>query len=159
MQVENHCDARRILIVALPILVLVGCGDGRPTRVPVSGQVLIDGQPLKYGFVRFMPANARASGARLDENGRFSLTCFEPNDGAVIGTHQVTINAGQMIARDKLKWHAPKKYVAPETAGIQQEIKEPVDNLTINLTWDGGGPFVEQVDEAEEGDLPRATQK
>ena len=44
----------------LPALAMVcsmaGCGDGRPTRVPVSGQVLIDGAPLTHGYVRFTPA-------------------------------------------------------------------------------------------------------
>ena len=128
---------------------IAGCSEGRPTRVPVAGRVLIDGQPVKSGYIRFMSSGARASGSRLSENGEFSLSCFEKNDGAVLGTHQITVNACESIGRDKQKWHAPKKYGDITTSGLTQEIKEPVSNLDINLTWDGGQPFIEIVEGAE----------
>ncbi len=48
-----------ILLTTLSVVVLPGCGDGRPTRVPISGQVLIDGKPLTTGAVRLVPAGAR----------------------------------------------------------------------------------------------------
>ena len=50
---------------------LCGCRDGRPTRVPVAGRVLIDGEPLGHGHVRFVPEGARPSGGLLDGDGRF----------------------------------------------------------------------------------------
>src|SRR2546423_15364544 len=36
---------RHIVLIGA-LAACVGCGDGRPARVPVSGIVLIDGQPL-----------------------------------------------------------------------------------------------------------------
>lgn len=71
---------RYSLVLTLTGLVFAaaGCGDGRPERVPISGQVLLDGQPLTYGYVRFVPEGARASGGGLDENGRFVLGCLRP---------------------------------------------------------------------------------
>jgi hypothetical protein len=113
--------------------------------VPVSGRVLIDGQPLKFGSVRFTPENARMSGGMLDSEGRFSLSCFERNDGAVIGHHRVTIAAGETLSPTKVRWHAPRKYSDLGTSGLTQEIKGPDDNLVIYLTWDGGKPFDETV--------------
>jgi hypothetical protein len=136
-----------VLFAALASIAVFGCSDGRPSRVPVSGQVLIDGQPLKYGSVRFTPDNARMSGGLLDAEGRFSLSCFERNDGAVIGVHRVTIAAGETLSPTKVRWHAPKKYSDLGTSGLVQEIKDPDDSLVINLTWDGGKPFDETVAE------------
>jgi hypothetical protein len=138
--------------------VAAGCGDGRPVRVPVAGQVLIDGQPLKYGFVRFLPENSRSSGGELDANGHFTLTCFEPNDGATLGMHRIEVSACEGLSATKFKWHAPKKYAAYSTSGLQQEIKGPADDLVINLTWDGGKPFVE-TEEAGTGDAWAARKK
>lgn len=124
---------------------MAGCGDGRPARVPVSGRVLIDGQPLKHGYVRFTPGNSRASTGQLDSDGRFTLACFEPGDGAVLGTHKVSVMSQEPIGQESIKWHVPKKYADPETSHLTQEITKPTDTIVINLTWDGqSGPFMER---------------
>lgn len=128
---------------AICLVSLAGCGDGRPARVPVSGQVLIDGKPLQYGMVRFIPKGARGSAGDLDKDGRFTLTCFDPNDGATIGVHQVVIASCEPLSATKSKWHAPRKFASHTTSGLEQEIKGPTDNLVINLSWDGGKPFIE----------------
>ena len=134
-----------LLAVLFAILAAAGCGDGRPARVPVSGQVLIDGQPLTHGYVRFTPANSRASTGQLDSQGRFTLTCFESGDGAVIGTHKVSVMAQEPIGQESIKWHAPKKYADPETSNLTQQITAPTDSIVINLTWGSQtGPFTER---------------
>src|SRR5262245_51706742 len=105
-------DARRsITMIAVVILgaITVGCSDGRPQRVPVAGQVLIDGRPLRYGYIKFIPQGARASGGGLDENGRFVLGCFEAADGAVLGKHRVEVMAQKTLSETKIEWFAPKK--------------------------------------------------
>jgi hypothetical protein len=126
-------------------MLLVGCGDDRPLRVPVSGKVLIDGKPLTHGFVRFIPSGARPSGGKLDEQGHFKLSCFEGEDGAVPGKHRVEIAANEALSSTKVRWHAPKKYNDLGTSGITQEISGPTDSVVINLSWHGGAPFVETV--------------
>ena len=120
----------------LAVLALVGCGDGRPKRVPVSGQVLIDGKPVKGGSIQFVPVGARASSSDLDEQGRFTLRCFEKDDGAVTGTHRVKV-AARAMEGEKLRWYAPEKYADLDLADITVEITEPTDSLVIELTWDG----------------------
>jgi hypothetical protein len=127
----------------LAFIFLAGCNDGRPARVPVSGQVLIDGQPLKYGQIQFIPDNARLSGGRLDAEGRFTLSCFEKNDGAVLGLHRVTITAGEFVSSSQTRWHAPKKYADVTKSDLTQQVSDFANDLVINLTWNGGKPFVE----------------
>jgi hypothetical protein len=124
-------------------LIISGCGQSRPARVPVSGKVLIDGKPLRYGVVRFTPAEGRPSTGQLDENGRFVLSCFEGNDGALLGKHQVEVSGLERVKDDELRWNAPKKYDDRKTSGLTEEIKEATDAIVIELTWDGGKPFTE----------------
>jgi hypothetical protein len=134
------------LLVALCFAVS-GCGDGRPKRVAVSGQVLIDGKPLTRGYVRFIPPDGRPSSGPLDDQGRFVLSCFETGDGALVGTHQVEVGSQQPLDERSVKWHAPKKYAAASTSGLTQTIDGPTESVVINLSWDGKpGPFIEIVE-------------
>jgi hypothetical protein len=126
------------------MLASLGCSDGRPTRVPVSGRVMIDGRPLTKGSVRFVPEGARPSAGSLDSQGRFNLTCYDGEDGAVIGRHRVQVSASEIIGSEKVVWHAPPKYADFRTSGIEVEVKEPVDDLVIELTADGRKmPYIE----------------
>ena len=129
------------LVVACLLLPASGCADGRPARVPVSGIVTIDGEPLTNGTIRFVPEVGRAAIGSIDTQGRFSLTCYELDDGVPPGVHRVSITATEPVG-DKVRWHAPKKYSNHKTSGLTQQIDAAVDNLQIEITWDGGKPFV-----------------
>ena len=129
----------------LILLALCGCGEGRPDRVPVSGKVLIDGQPLSRGYIRIVPSDARASTGEIGPDGRFTLGCFEKADGCVVGTHPISVYAAEPLSASSQRWLAPKKYADPATSGLTAEIKEPTDSLVIELSWDGGKPFVERL--------------
>ena len=133
------------LTALVAIAVLSGCGDGRPTRVPVAGQVLIDGKPLTYGYVKFVKQGSRPAGGYVDEQGRFKLSCYTRDDGAMPGLYQVEVNAGESLNSTQRKWHAPKKYANYDVSGLTQEITEPTDAVVINLSWDGGKPFTERA--------------
>lgn len=133
------------LAVLAAVGVLSGCGDGRPSRVPVAGQVLIDGKPLTYGYVKFVKQGSRPAGGYVDEQGRFKLSCYTRDDGAIPGVYQVEVNAGESLSSTQRKWHAPKKYARYDVSGLTQEITEPTDSVVINLSWDGGKPFTERA--------------
>jgi len=130
-------------LVALGAIVSLGCSDGRPARVPVSGRVVIDGKPLSCGFVRLISPTTRPAGGQIGSDGRFHLGCFDERDGAPLGTHKVTVTAQKVLDSRRTRWLAPKKYVDPETSGLTATISGPTDALTIELTWAGGKPFVE----------------
>jgi len=61
----------------------------------------------------------------------------------VPGTHRVAISASKILSENKVQWFAPKKYADFRTSGLTYEIKEPTDNVKIELTWNGGKPFIE----------------
>ncbi len=138
--------ARRGWILSgLLMIALVGCGDGRPKRVAVSGQVLIDGQPLTCGDTRLIPNGMRPATGKIGPDGRFVLGTYNREDGCVPGSHKVIVVALEILDGSFHKWHAPKKYARPTTSGLTAEIIGPTDSLTIELTWDGQpGPLVER---------------
>jgi hypothetical protein len=151
-------NRKSLVVFSFLVFMIAGCGDGRPTRVPVSGQVLIDGKPLSRGRIFFASAVGRPSQGRLDQEGRFRLSCYEENDGALLGTHRVTIIAAEPLSPTKTRWLAPKKLTDERTSGLTQEITGPTENLMINISWDGGHEFVE-VEEAAGGELMPAGRK
>ena len=140
----GHKPAAALYLMLIAwMTVMVGCGDGRPERVAISGRVLIDGKPLKLGYIRFVTEGARPAWANIDPDGRFTLETFGDHDGAVLGTHKILVRASETLGPYKLKWHAPKKYADARTSGLTETIDRPNDNLLINLIWDGGKPFIE----------------
>ena len=118
---------------------LTGCGDGRPARVPVSGQVLVDGRPLTTGHVRIVPSNARAAVGAIGQDGRFTLTTFEEGDGCVPGTHGVEVTAIENV--DQLARRlVPEQYGDASTSGLTVTIDGPTDSLVIEVTGTGAQP-------------------
>lgn len=150
-------------MLAFPVscCLAVGCDDGRPRRVPVSGQVLIDGDALPVGNIRLVPSDARAATGAIGSDGRFTLTTFEQDDGCVLGTHRVLITAFETVNAGAIRWLAPPDYRDLETSELSVTIDGPTDSLIIELTWDGGKPFLQRMDEAGDtvpGDEEASTQ-
>jgi hypothetical protein len=137
------CPNVAIALVALLAVAAAGCSDGRAKRVPVSGVVKIDGVPVPTGFITFVPTEGRSASGDIDSEGRFTLSSYEPGDGVLIGTHNVEVMAREAVSETSARWHAPKKYTSHKTSGITVDIDQPTSDLEINLTWDGGKPFVE----------------
>ncbi|WP_145245939.1 hypothetical protein [Aeoliella mucimassa] len=71
------------------------------------------------------------------------MTTHTAGDGCVPGKHKVTITAMEMQPNSRQKWYAPKKYSNPSMSNVMIEITEETADLEIDLTWDGGKPFVE----------------
>ena len=113
-------------VAAVCVFALPGCGDGLPERVPVSGLVVYRDEPVAGAHVVFTPSNARPASARTDADGRFMLRTFQPADGAVLGTHLVTISKfGGGNPDDP---YAPRQSVLPtkyrrtSTSGLLAEV-------------------------------------
>lgn len=152
------CVQTILRCVAVSLLLPLGMGcDSRPQRVPIAGKVLIDGQPLTYGSVRFIPDAARPSMASLDGDGNFTLSCFDANDGAVRGTHSVEIVAAERLSATKVHWHAPKMYSDIRTSGLKYTVANEDRAVAINLTWNGGRPF-DEIEHLENEGGPRSRQ-
>lgn len=74
-------------------VLLGGCsGSGRPEMYPVQGKVTYKGEAVSGAAVAFLCTGApRMAVGTTDASGTYALTTYEPNDGAMIGTHTVTI--------------------------------------------------------------------
>jgi hypothetical protein len=142
---------RRILGAgsALLLMLVAGCSDGRPKRVPVSGRALIDGKPLEIGFIQVVPQTDRPAVGALGPEGRFRLTTFEENDGCVPGRHRLAVIAKKDLGSTAIQWLAPKKYRSPATSGLEIEVRGPRHDVEIHLTWQGSGhnkPYIERFE-------------
>lgn len=139
-------------MLGLLLLVLaIGCGDdGRPPLVPVSGVVTLDHEPIAGAAVMFMPlAGGRPAQGVTDAAGKFRLTTFDDNDGALVGNHQVTITkvevTGMTATADGLSgvvdpsqiketWIIPQKYAQPDSSGLSATVANGMDEVTFSLT-------------------------
>ena len=100
---NNYILAGLILLTALACF---GCNKTAFPVAQVEGIVLCDGQPVPFVRVSFDPirtdsviVGVRAQGI-TDENGRFALSTYGTNDGAVVGRHEVRVSATQATDRD-----------------------------------------------------------
>lgn len=151
MRSVNHLNPlSAILFGAALLIAFTGCGDGRGNRIPVAGSVTIDGEPLKFGSVTFMPKThgdgMRAGGGSVDGQGRFTVSSFTANDGLLIGSYEVQIKAVEKIDSSSQRWHAPRKYSKVKTSNLKAEITADTTELKFELSWDGedpSEPFVE----------------
>jgi hypothetical protein len=129
---------------ALAVVVpLVGCGgSGRPNTVTVTGQVLLDGQPLPGTAVMFTgPEGGAPVTAVTDANGNFKLD-------AVIGLNKVAVAkteggggageaelapAEEATTPPPVRSVLPAKYANPATSGISVEVKPGMGPVRIEL--------------------------
>ncbi len=133
------------ICASLSVALVAGCGDGRPTRVPVSGKVLIDGKPLETGNIRVFAAANRAASGKIEPDGTFKLSTYELGDGVVPGTHTVAVTGAKLVNPKTMRWLAPKKFADAATSGLTLEVTEPTKEAQINLSWGGGKPFNETI--------------
>jgi hypothetical protein len=86
----------RIMVLAL---CAAGCSERGPAIAPVDGIVTYKGQPVRHAIVRFLPQNVPNGSpgfAQTDADGKFArvTTTGSSEDGAVVGSHFVTVTEG-----------------------------------------------------------------
>jgi len=139
-----HRHRYTALAVSLPVLLIcllaaLGESDNRPDRVPVSGRVVIDGEPLTNGTIIFIPeGGAHTSIGTIDKEGHFTLTCYDGNDGAVLGTHRMEIVLSEALDEDAPPWPVPRKYANYQTSDLTAEITGPANDVLVQLETDRG---------------------
>jgi len=86
------------------LLITLGCGDSN--LAPVTGRVLVDGQPLTVGRIQFAPKATEESvnpgkpaKGRFGEDGSFVLGIAD-DMGAIVGEHRVTIFSNSKQLKD-----------------------------------------------------------
>lgn len=105
------------LLVAL-LGTVVGCGQGGPSLVQVTGSVSVDGKPANGATVIFHPTDKEMKlipAATTDENGKFKLAT-SAREGVPVGSYDVTVT-----------WPDPS--VQPTPAQKLQGLGEPGPDL------------------------------
>lgn len=151
----------RLAVSMLACLCLGGCG-ARSTRVPVSGVVTLDGNPLAEAAVTFMPQAAGTLGVAVtDEGGRFVLREAGIRPGIAPGEYEVAIYkadgpplpavettpasqiadpttfntlAPQPSDQKPPKFIVPERYGSPKTSELRATVTGPITDLVFALT-------------------------
>jgi hypothetical protein len=109
-----------LAFVLASVVAIVGCGSGRPEVSPVRGTVTFGGRPVPTGTIHFWPEEGRPARGTINADGAYTLTTFEPGDGAVLGKHLVTIES--VAVSDA----APKPKSVEEEIAIYSDPNTPV---------------------------------
>ncbi len=131
----------RALVATLVLVTpfFVGCGGGgtdRPVVTPVQGTVTFKGSPVEGATVSFFNEKSpRSATGVTDSSGKFQLTTFDTNDGAVAGEHVVTISkieakADAMMSPGMSKEQMMEKMNA-QTEKMKGNLKETVAKSTL----------------------------
>lgn len=117
------------LVATLSLLLVVGCGPDRLEVAPVTGKVTFQGKAVPCGSVSFWPQSGRSARGKIGPDGTFTLTTFSPNDGALLGTHCVTIEAvlvhesgPQPTSTEEEKQMAKTRHPALNTKAVVQRL-------------------------------------
>lgn len=91
----------RAAVFAVCLTAISGCGSSSEFELaPVSGVVTLDGKPVPYTQIVFVPQGTGGkinpgpgSAASCDDQGRYQLATVRGDDGAVVGLHSVRISS------------------------------------------------------------------
>lgn len=133
------------LVVISALVLCAGCGEDAPKTAPAGGVVTLNGQPVAEAKVMLLGPGRPATGA-TDSEGRFTLSTFEPNDGAIPGSHTAIVTKevevatpprpGERAGEDyrEMRNVLPKKYANPQTSELTYEISvEGPNQLEVTL--------------------------
>jgi hypothetical protein len=140
-------------MLALSCLVSAqGCGDSSVERVPVSGKVLIDGEPLTLGSIRFVPKEGRPLSSAIMADGSFELAEESignvPQTGAPVGEYRIQVSASTVVDDKTINWSAPAKYADFRESGLTAKIDRPIDDLVVELEWGDEKPAQQDAADA-----------
>lgn len=142
-----------VLILGLCCLIASGCGGGGKKRPPlgkVKGKITYKGAPVPDVEVAFMAEGApRAGTGTTNGSGEYQLTTYDTNDGAIVGTHKVTVtqfasgSTKVMSPADLASQGAPPlpkggaipaKYADAKTSGLKNTVDPGSNEINIELT-------------------------
>jgi hypothetical protein len=126
-------------LTSLFLIAFSGCGDQDNDQVevfPVTGKLLVNGQPAEGASVIFYPQSPDSDGKKMpvpggttDANGNYQLTSYESGDGAPAGEYNVAIiwyeppspnSAGPSEQQDRLRG----RYANPQTSRLTARVEQ-----------------------------------
>lgn len=125
-----------VLLGAIAILQLSGCGPSGPKKYGVHGTVTFEKQPVKNGIIQFMPEGGSAStGGAAIVDGKYEILAEK---GLLAGAYKVSISAPTGSSDDKggaPGISVPPKETLPEKYNAKTELRVevPKDNNEFNF--------------------------
>ncbi|WP_435021062.1 hypothetical protein TA3x_002166 [Tundrisphaera sp. TA3] len=126
-------------LALLAALAAPGCGGGEPRVAvyPVSGTVTRDGKPLAGVSVQFHPTAVPVDQlnddpaladrvVEADDQGKFSLSTYDPGDGVPAGDYVVMIRPPLGPGSEELDGPVPPKRVEPALAKYANQGTTPL---------------------------------
>ena len=129
-------------LVFVLFLGLVGCGGSNGGRVPVTGRVTLDGQPVPNLALHLAPRGQTLGNGSLgvtDAEGRFAMTDVRGPIGAFVGEYSIEWNQNGNVALPKAT-PPPKGSTQAVNAGLLVSIPAGGCTIAIQLTKDGKPP-------------------
>jgi hypothetical protein len=132
-----------VLCGAIALVVCIGCGKtgDKYDRLPFTGTVTLDGQPLAAGYVIFEPKSGQPtqSGGMISE-GKFDVP---KKSGAVAGTYSVAVFSGADAPSGKFAPGTPEAEAATKkVVGERVPRKYNIDSiLTVEIAADKENVF------------------
>lgn len=128
---------------AVVCVAALGCGNGMPRTVPVSGRVTFDGGPPPGpGTVYFLPQEAadgfpsRPATGDFDAQGQYLAKTFDPGDGLMPGKYTMHIECWQTppnMEGKPVKSFVPSKYQSAATSGFAVEITAELPSKQVDF--------------------------
>lgn len=119
---------------------LIGCGRASYMKevAPVAGTIQLDGEPVTEGYVLFTPdvqsgsdplSSGKSATGNIDREGKFQLSTYGDNDGALIGPHTVTFFRPDPEDDDMF---VKNRYI-PGGKSVRIEVEPEMNQLEIHL--------------------------
>jgi hypothetical protein len=127
---------------AIAVLSLSGCGGNGIHTVPVSGKVMVQGQPAAGAQVVLHPVATQpeqtfSAIGKVQEDGTFKISAFGKDDGAPPGEYVATVQWFKLVQTDGGAGPGPnvipRNYGDPATSPFKVSIK---DGATLLDTCD-----------------------
>ena len=131
---SKYCS---LLLCSIALAAITGCGGGgdKYDRLPFSGTVTLDGQPLASGYVMFVPKSGQPTqSTAMITGGKFEVP---KKAGTVAGKYSVAIFAGAASSTGRAEPGTPEaeaEMAAKKNKGDRVPRKYNIDTtLTIEI--------------------------
>jgi hypothetical protein len=116
----------------LALLVLAGCGQGKPGTV--EGKVTVDGTPVTSGIVSFTRADGEARAVFIGRNGTYRALNILPGPVKVAVMPRAHVDSKKRVGADEPEGppqrpvQIPKKYIHADTSGLSTTVHSGTTN-------------------------------
>lgn len=148
MPTRQHISPMQAAALLAALAIISGCTT-HPPMTPVTGKVVYNGEPLKFGVVMFHPTKGQVAQAEIQPDGTFNLSTFKEEDGVIPGHYRVSVlcyeahdpkrassgdgeGGGMWLGKPLI----PLKYTRANSSGLTAEIL-PKDTPEIVLELQG----------------------